>query len=335
MVLPSIAQFASKHNIRPLKKFGQNFIFDETLCDKIVAASGLATGETSLEIGPGPAGLTRSILKKKPAKLIALEMDERCMPLLAELKTMFPSLTILNQDATKIRLYEICRQEKITDKIKIIANLPYNVGTNLLVGWIKELEHISSMTLMLQKEVVERIIAKEGNKNYGRLSVLCSLTCAASKAFDVSPKAFYPAPKVWSSIVHLIPQEKRPDEFTLRIVERITHLAFSARRKMLRSSLKNLIKEYKDVVVNRDIIDNLDDENNSDGRTLSNGDVGMISNSGSGTVSNSDDGTVSSSIDISLDDVLHACQIDPTQRAENISPKKYLEIARYLRAQNM
>jgi 16S rRNA (adenine1518-N6/adenine1519-N6)-dimethyltransferase len=187
--LPSIAKLASSHGIQPLKKFGQNFIFDETLCDKIVKASGLKTGSFALEIGPGPAGLTRSILKQNPAKLIAIETDVRCMPLLQEIKEHYPALEIINADALKIKLSDIFTGEKI----QIIANLPYNVGTGLLLNWFKELEHIESMTLMLQKEVVERIIAKPSSSAYGRLSIISQLLCDCNKAFDVSPKAFCPA----------------------------------------------------------------------------------------------------------------------------------------------
>jgi 16S rRNA (adenine1518-N6/adenine1519-N6)-dimethyltransferase len=234
--LPSIAKLAAKHGIVPLKKLGQNFIFDETLCDKIVKASGLQDGNIALEIGPGPAGLTRSILKASSGKLTVIEMDARCIPLLEEIKTVYPNLIIKQADALKVSLSEIVTDEKIT----IISNLPYNIGSVLLTSWLLQSEKINSMTLMLQKEVVDRIIAKAGTKSYGRLSVICQIVCKITKCFDVSPKAFYPEPKIWSSVVRLEPKENTPNLQLLTKIAQIINLAFSGRRKMIKSSLKAL-----------------------------------------------------------------------------------------------
>ncbi|MCP5363097.1 MAG: 16S rRNA (adenine(1518)-N(6)/adenine(1519)-N(6))-dimethyltransferase RsmA [Rickettsiaceae bacterium] len=234
--LPSIAKLAAKHGIVPLKKLGQNFIFDETLCDKIVKASGLQDGNIALEIGPGPGGLTRSILKASSGKLTVIEMDARCIPLLEEIKTVYPDLIIKQADALKVSLSEIVTDEKIT----IISNLPYNIGSVLLTSWLLQSEKINSMTLMLQKEVVDRIIAKAGTKSYGRLSIICQIVCKITKCFDVSPKAFYPEPKIWSSVVRLEPKENVPNLQLLTKIEQITNLAFSGRRKMIKSSLKAL-----------------------------------------------------------------------------------------------
>lgn len=234
--LPSIAKLAAKHGIVPLKKLGQNFIFDETLCDKIVKASGLQDGNIALEIGPGPAGLTRSILKASSGKLTVIEMDARCIPLLEEIKTVYPNLIIKQADALKVSLSEIVTDKKIT----IISNLPYNIGSVLLTSWLLQSEKINSMTLMLQKEVVDRIIAKAGTKSYGRLSIICQIVCKITKCFDVSPKAFYPEPKIWSSVVRLEPKENVPNLQLLTKIEQITNLAFSGRRKMIKSSLKAL-----------------------------------------------------------------------------------------------
>ena len=233
-MLPTIAKLASKHNIVPLKKYGQNFLFDETLCNKIVKYSDLEKDEIVLEIGPGTAGLTRSILKLEPQKLNVIETDIRCLPLLEEIKVLYPDLFIHHADALGIKLSDISKHEKI----KIISNLPYNIGTVLLTNWLKEAESISSMTLMLQKEVVDRIISKPGVKSYGRLSVICQIICDIEKCFDVSPKAFYPPPKIWSSVVKLIPKRTLPDPVIFNRVEKITNLAFSGRRKMIKSSLK-------------------------------------------------------------------------------------------------
>lgn len=240
MLLPSIAKFASKHNIRPLKKFGQNFIYDESLCDKIVAASGLQEGDIVIEIGPGPAGLTRSILKKNPSHLFAIETDERCIPLLSELQEIYNNLSIIHKDAKKVLVRDLVKENHCGRSVRIISNLPYNIGTVLLVGWLKEVEIITSFTLMLQREVVDRIVATNNTKDYGRLSIICQLICNSTKCFDVSPKAFYPPPSVWSSIVHLTPHTTMPDYNVLLQVEKITNMAFSGRRKMIKSSLKGL-----------------------------------------------------------------------------------------------
>ncbi len=242
--LPSIAKLAAKHGIVPLKKLGQNFIFDETLCDKIVKASGLRDGNIALEIGPGPAGLTRSILKASSGKLTVIEMDARCIPLLEEIKTVYPNLIIKQADALKVSLSEIVTDEKIT----IISNLPYNIGSVLLTSWLLQSEKINSMTLMLQKEVVDRIIAKAGTKSYGRLSIICQIVCKITKCFDVSPKAFYPEPKIWSSVVRLEPKENIPNLLLLTKIEQITNLAFSGRRKMIKSSLKALSPDINTIL---------------------------------------------------------------------------------------
>jgi 16S rRNA (adenine1518-N6/adenine1519-N6)-dimethyltransferase len=256
-MLPSIAKLASKHGIAPLKKLGQNFIFDETLCDKIVKVSGLAQGATALEIGPGPAGLTRSILKAMPNQLIVIETDERCIPLLREIQDTYPALFIKHADALKVKLSELVSQEKL----HIIANLPYNIGNVLLVAWLHQTELINSMTLMLQKEVVDRIVAKPGTKAYGRLSVICQIMCDVEKCFDVSPKAFYPEPKIWSSIIRLVPKENVPNQQILSKIEAITNVAFSGRRKMIKSSLKSLSSEIGSVLQELGINDNLRAEN--------------------------------------------------------------------------
>lgn len=249
MTLPSIAKLASKHDIRPLKKLGQNFIYDESLCDKIVAESGLTHGDIAIEIGPGPAGLTRSILKKNPGQLIAIEMDQRCRPLLQELQDIYPNFSVIYSDAKKISIKSIVDQynpaNKHHNRLRIIANLPYNVGTILLMNWLKEIDVICSMTIMLQREVVDRITANTNTSSYGRLSVICQLICDAKKCFDVSPKAFYPPPSIWSSIVHLTPKPEIPHRDLLTKVEYITNMAFSGRRKKIKTSLGKLIQDTK------------------------------------------------------------------------------------------
>jgi len=305
-MLPSIAKLASKHGIAPLKKYGQNFIFDETLCDKIVKASGLNPGDIALEIGPGPAGLTRSILKALPKQLTVIETDERCIPLLREIQDAYPALVIKHADALKVKLSDLetnnrlflklANEEQVleaygaedrsvlnlredlstktipqlpsvvdfqkkSNKITIIANLPYNIGSPLLISWLHQTSLVKSMTLMLQKEVVDRIVGKPGTKAYGRLSVICQIVCEVKKAFDVSPKAFYPEPKIWSSIIHLKPKENIPDEKILSKLEEITNIAFSGRRKMIKSSLKTLSSDIGSIIQKLGINDNLRAEN--------------------------------------------------------------------------
>ncbi len=242
--LPSIAKHASKHGIAPIKKYGQNFIFDSSLCDKIVRVSGLQENDLVLEIGPGTAGLTRAILACNPKSLTVIETDVRCIPLLMEIIELSPNLHIIHSDATKFDLSALS-----TNKITIISNLPYQIGTELIIKWLKKLPLISSMTLMLQKEVVDRICGKVGTKSYGRLSIICQLLCSVEKCFDVNPQAFYPAPKVNSAIVKLVPYNN--NALTAELIEKvelITRLAFGKRRKMIKSSLKTLTSCIEDLL---------------------------------------------------------------------------------------
>ncbi|MCC8397813.1 MAG: 16S rRNA (adenine(1518)-N(6)/adenine(1519)-N(6))-dimethyltransferase RsmA [Rickettsia endosymbiont of Labidopullus appendiculatus] len=234
--LPSIAKHASKHGITPIRKYGQNFIFDSSLCDKIVRVSGLQENDLVLEVGPGTGGLTRAILACNPKSLTVIETDVRCIPLLMEIRELFLNMDIIHSDAVKFDLSTLSH-----NKITIISNLPYQIGTELVIKWLKKLSLISSMTLMLQKEVVDRICGKVGTKSYGRLSVICQLLCSVEKCFDVNPQAFYPAPKVHSAIVKLVPYNN--NILTAGLIEKvelITRLAFGKRRKMIKSSLKKL-----------------------------------------------------------------------------------------------
>ncbi|CAN7979331.1 unnamed protein product, partial [Ixodes persulcatus] len=240
--------------------------FDSSLCDKIVRASNLAENSRVLEIGPGTGGLTRSILQKKPESLTVIETDERCIPLLNDIKEYYPNLNIIKQDALKINLtdlsYDIVTSSKSIDyKVTIISNLPYHIGTELVIRWLKEARIITNMTLMLQKEVVERICAMPSTKAYGRLSVICQLIAKVEKCFDVAPTAFYPPPKVYSAIVKLIPLENPPSITLINKVEQITKLAFAGRRKMITSSLKNLVPNLHEVLTQLKINDNYRAEN--------------------------------------------------------------------------
>ena len=242
-MLPTIAGLAAKYDIRPLKKYGQNFIFDESLCNKIVRFSNINHEDFIIEVGPGAGGLTRCILKCNPMKLCVIETDHRCEGVLEELQSYYPKLNILFADALQVTIKDIISlSDNNNQKISIISNLPYNIGCKLLTNWIHEIDHIKSMTLMFQKEVADRIIASPRTKSYGRLSILCQIMCDIKKCFDISPEAFYPKPKIWSSIVHLIPKMNSPRKDVLHKIEKITALAFSSRRKMLTSSLRSLDK---------------------------------------------------------------------------------------------
>lgn len=228
------------------KKFGQNFLLNMDIVRRIVRFSGDLSKCSVVEVGPGPGGLTRAILEAHPQHLFAIEMDPRCVDILSDLKEASAgNLDIIEGDALKIMPQSLCE-----GPIKIIANLPYNVGTALLIQWLHCLDNIQSMTLMFQKEVALRIIAKTGTKDYGRLSVLCQFLCDVTKVFDLPPGAFSPPPKVTSSVVHFVPKVLKDNELALLpILEELTKRAFNQRRKMLRSSLKGYVDEslYEDV----------------------------------------------------------------------------------------
>jgi 16S rRNA (adenine1518-N6/adenine1519-N6)-dimethyltransferase len=237
MTLPSISQHSKLHGIVPSKKLGQNFLFDLSLCEKIARGAGAIEGKIVLEIGPGPGGLTRAILNAKPARLIVIEKDARCTALIEDIRSLHSELELIQGDALEVKLKDLA------PRVTIIANLPYNIGTELIFRWLDEIEHVESITVMLQKEVVDRMIAKPGSKTYGKLSVMCQLICDAEKLFDVNREAFYPPPKVTSSIVHLVPKADTPSSEIIERVRNITHLAFSARRKMIKTALQKLVPD--------------------------------------------------------------------------------------------
>lgn len=248
--LPTTSEFIKKYGLDAKKSLGQNFILDKNFTDKI-AKSAIDDGkndlsdEVILEIGPGPASLTRSILDLNPDKLIVVEKDPRCIEILQEIQEFYGSdkLEIHNLDAIKIDELEILNLKK-DQKFKIIANLPYNIGTLLIIKWLRIAKNISSMTLMLQKEVAQRICAQNTDNNYGRISILTQNFAKAKISFDVSKTVFTPPPKVTSAIIKISPYEKPLFDIDVKLLGEITFAAFSQRRKMIRSSLKNL--EFKD-----------------------------------------------------------------------------------------
>ena len=236
--LPPLRDVIARHGLAASKALGQNFLLDEQLLDRIAAIPGALKGAPAFEVGPGPGGLTRAILRAG-ARLVAVERDDRCLPALAELSDAFPGqLRVIAGDAMQVDA-----RAEAGNGAHIIANLPYNVGTPLLVGWLSAawspLPWWPSLTLMFQMEVAERIVAKPDTDHYGRLAVLSQWRSDARIAMKVHRSAFTPPPKVMSAVVHITPKPA-PDEVQLKHLERLTAAAFGQRRKMLRQSLKGL-----------------------------------------------------------------------------------------------
>ncbi|MEC9463006.1 MAG: 16S rRNA (adenine(1518)-N(6)/adenine(1519)-N(6))-dimethyltransferase RsmA [Pseudomonadota bacterium] len=235
--LPPLRDVIARHGLDAKKALGQNFLLDLNLTQKVARTAGSLEGVTVIEVGPGPGGLTRAILALGAKKVIAIERDTRCLPALQEIADHYPGrLEVIEGDALKTDFESLAQGEPV----KIIANLPYNVGTQLLVNWLLPRAwppFWQSLTLMFQKEVGQRIVAREDDNHYGRLGVLCGWRTQAHMAFDIPPQAFTPPPKVTSTVVHLEPIAK-PLPCESDRLEKVTHAAFGQRRKMLRQSLK-------------------------------------------------------------------------------------------------
>jgi 16S rRNA (adenine1518-N6/adenine1519-N6)-dimethyltransferase len=226
----------ARHGLQATKALGQNFILDRQLLARIAAIPGPLDGATVYEVGPGPGGLTRALLDTG-AKVVAVERDRRCLPALAELEGEYGGrLRIISGDAL-----DVDERTEAGDGTHIVANLPYNVGTALLLRWLEGPwpPWWSSLTLMFQREVAERIVAKAGTEHYGRLSVAAQWRSSPRIAMAVHRSAFVPPPKVASAVVHIVPAEE-PAGVDAKVLERVTAAAFGQRRKMLRSSLKNV-----------------------------------------------------------------------------------------------
>ena len=217
------------------RSLGQNFLLDLNLTSRIAFAGGNLAGMNVIEVGPGPGGLTRSLLETDAIQIHAIERDDRCVAALQELVGAAGGRIILHaDDALKCDYEAICPAPRA-----IVANLPYNIATTLMIGWLKSLPLFASFTLMFQKEVAERLTAETRTKDYGRLSVLTQWLCDVEQQFDISPLAFTPPPKVTSTVVNLRPKP-RTDDLDIAVMERLTAAAFGQRRKMLRQSLKSL-----------------------------------------------------------------------------------------------
>jgi 16S rRNA (adenine1518-N6/adenine1519-N6)-dimethyltransferase len=237
--LPPLREIIRKHELSARKSLGQNFLLDLNLTARIARAGGSLDGIVAVEIGPGPGGLTRALLAEGAKRVIAVERDDRAIAALQEIATRYPGrLEIIPGDALEFDPHPLLKG----DRARVIANLPYNIATPLLVNWLTAEPWppwFDMLVLMFQREVAERIAAAPGSKSYGRLSVLASWRCETKIMFDVSPAAFVPQPKVTSSVVRLVPRES-PLACNATALQRVTEAAFGQRRKMLRQSLRTL-----------------------------------------------------------------------------------------------
>ncbi|MBA86026.1 16S rRNA (adenine(1518)-N(6)/adenine(1519)-N(6))-dimethyltransferase RsmA [Thalassobius sp. S69A] len=246
--LPPLRQVIETHGIAAKKSLGQNFLLDLNLTAKIARLAGDLAQSDVLEIGPGPGGLTRGLLAEGARRVLAIEKDPRCMPALAEIAQAYPGrLQVINGDAL-----EVDPLAHLTPPIRIAANLPYNVGTELLVRWLTPKDwppFWSSLTLMFQKEVAQRIVAQPGSKAYGRLAILAQWRTDTQIVLHLPPEAFSPPPKVHSAVVHLtaLPQPRFPAD--AKTLERVVAKAFNQRRKMLRAALKGIAPDLEDRLI--------------------------------------------------------------------------------------
>jgi 16S rRNA (adenine1518-N6/adenine1519-N6)-dimethyltransferase len=243
--LPPLRQVIDTHGIAAKKSLGQNFLLDLNLTAKIARLAGDLSKCDVLEIGPGPGGLTRGLLAEGARRVLAIEKDTRCMPALAEIGAAYPGqLEVINGDAL-----EVNPLSHLTPPIRIAANLPYNVGTELLIRWLTPKDwppFWTSLTLMFQKEVAQRIVAEPGSKAYGRLAILAQWRTDTQIVLHLPPEAFSPPPKVHSAVVHLtaLPEPRFPAD--AKTLERVVAKAFNQRRKMLRAALKGLAPDLED-----------------------------------------------------------------------------------------
>ena len=234
--LPPLRETIARHGLDARKALGQHFLLDSALCARIAALSGDLAGQHVIEVGPGPGGLTRALLASPAAGVVAIELDRRVVPVLEELQAAFPGrLSIVEGDALKVDVAALVPAPR-----RIVANLPYNVASPLLVRWLREAASLDGMTLMFQQEVAERITAAPDTEAYGRLGVLAQWRCRCDLLLRLPPGAFSPPPKVWSAVVGFTPRPEDPGPALFAAMERLTAAAFGQRRKMLRGSLKSL-----------------------------------------------------------------------------------------------
>jgi 16S rRNA (adenine1518-N6/adenine1519-N6)-dimethyltransferase len=241
--LPPLREIIREAGLSAKKSLGQNFLLDLNLTRRIARSAGPLDGISVLEVGPGPGGLTRALLMEGAANVVAIERDERCLPPLQDIAAAYPGrLQIVSGDAREIDFAAL----PIKRPARVVANLPYSVGTSLLVGWLKSEPWppwFDSLVLMFQREVAERIIAAPGTKDYGRLSVLSQWRSKPRILFSLPPDAFTPKPKVASAVIRFVPKEGPAPACNIEILESVTAAAFGQRRKMLRASLKQVTSD--------------------------------------------------------------------------------------------
>jgi 16S rRNA (adenine1518-N6/adenine1519-N6)-dimethyltransferase len=234
--LPPLRDIIAKYDLAARRSLGQNFLFDLNLTGKIARAAGEIADGTVIEIGPGPGGLTRALLAHGARQVIAIERDPRCLGALAEISAAYPGrLSVVEGDALQVDCAKLGQAPR-----RIIANLPYNIATPLIIKWLQAGAAFKSITVMVQREVADRLAAKPRTKDYGRLSILAQFLSRPRRLFDVPPRAFIPPPKVTSSVIELIPLSEPAASARIEDLERITQAAFGQRRKMLRQSLRSL-----------------------------------------------------------------------------------------------
>jgi 16S rRNA (adenine1518-N6/adenine1519-N6)-dimethyltransferase len=234
--LPPLRDVIAQHRLLARKSLGQHFLCDLNLTRKIVESAGDLSDCTVYEIGPGPGGLTRALVESAAKKIIAIEKDRRCVAALDDLHSLAGArLDIVEGDALKTDVLKLARHPRA-----VVANLPYNIGTELLIKWLRQIDGFRSLTLMFQKEVADRILAIPGSKTYGRLSVIAQFCCDVTRALEIPARAFTPPPKVDSTVIRLTPRADRPDDVSFERIEALTAAGFGQRRKMLRSSMRSL-----------------------------------------------------------------------------------------------
>lgn len=250
--LPPLREVIASHGLSARKSLGQNFLLDLNLTAKIARQAGDLTECDVLEIGPGPGGLTRGLLSEGARRVLAVEKDARCLPALQEIAEAAPGrLQVINADAL-----ELDPLAYLTPPIRVAANLPYNIGTELLVRWLTPPvwpPFWQSLTLMFQREVADRIVAQPGSKAYGRLAVLAQWRCDARIVMTLPPEAFTPPPKISSAVVHLTALPEPKFEADQKTLEMVVARAFNQRRKMLRAALKGLVPDIEDRLIAADI----------------------------------------------------------------------------------